>query len=347
MRQGSTEPRREDDEESRHSSTQLILFLLLSVLLLTLPWVVDHPVTLLVPVAFLVLPVTSGVVRSFLAEGYDMLSSAMRWFARHRQQPVNGHGQAPHVPPPHPHPQQAYHPAGGFQQPHGPAYMAAHPHAQPMRSAGPLHPPPSPGRGPAPMSPPPAPYAYEWTHSHPHAQPHPHPPTPGQGMRGPMAQAGPAPLGPSCPLPHAASDFSTPDLDFDSESDMDAQPQPMHHYPPGGPRLANGAQYAYQARPQHLQRQPHPGHPHPHPPPPPLPPQQAYAPQSRSQSPQPGQAPQRGPLGMQQRGPLPGAGPTPGLEDAQHECTIRNWDDAECMHRPNHRPLAELLSNGQ
>ncbi|GLI63229.1 hypothetical protein VaNZ11_006118, partial [Volvox africanus] len=74
--------RRVDDE---HGATQLILLLTLSVVLLTLPWVVDHPVTLLVPVALFILPITSEALRSLVLEGFALVFGGIRWFWRHRK----------------------------------------------------------------------------------------------------------------------------------------------------------------------------------------------------------------------------------------------------------------------
>lgn len=33
--------------------------------------------------------------------------------------------------------------------------------------------------------------------------------------------------------------------------------------------------------------------------------------------------------------------------EQQAECTVRNWESPDCSSRRGHKPLAELLSNGQ
>ncbi|GFR49113.1 hypothetical protein Agub_g10909, partial [Astrephomene gubernaculifera] len=133
-RQPASPEAHERQHEEEHSSTQLILLLTLSVVLLTLPWVVDHPATLMVPVALLILPVTSGAVRSLVSEGFALLSGGVQWFWRHRRQPSHGAPPSqpgvspapPRRPQPPPHHQppahDVYHPgaaASSWQSPTG------------------------------------------------------------------------------------------------------------------------------------------------------------------------------------------------------------------------------------
>ncbi|KAG2431923.1 hypothetical protein HYH02_013142 [Chlamydomonas schloesseri] len=393
-RPNAADSRREDEE---HGATQLILLLTLSVVLLTLPWVVDHPVTLLVPVALLILPITSGALRSMLSEGASLLFGGMRWFWRHRksapppqqqQQSHNGaafgglpgmhpnaaqhghgpqgsgmqgwgqhagnpaafgaphhhHGPAPQHHAPHPH-QSLPHPHPQ-QQPH-PAMRSADNHASAMRSvdlqgrpaAAPM--PQSPGRqqphqqqpwqAHAPHPPP--------HHQNKHAAPH-----LGQAWQQQPVGASMAPVA----MPHVAaaahashSDLNTPDLDFESDLEADAgvqaaaaqavsprgvpargaMPFPAHGpsaMPPQQPPMGQQLQ-------QHVPTQHH-----------------APAPQPAAygvHAPHPPPVPQQ----PQQLRPRPPAGPV----DPQAECHIRNWDEPECTARRGHRPLSELMNNGQ
>ena len=63
---------------------QITVLVAMSVLLLTVPWMKDHPVTLLVPLALCVVPATASVLRPLLAEVFMSLLGAAKWFMRHR-----------------------------------------------------------------------------------------------------------------------------------------------------------------------------------------------------------------------------------------------------------------------
>ncbi|PNH13005.1 hypothetical protein TSOC_000007 [Tetrabaena socialis] len=228
-RQGYTDDHTARQEDEDHSSLQVILLLTLSVVLLTLPWVVDHPITLLFPLALLVLPITSGAVRSLFGEGFSLLVSGARWFWRHRT-------QSPQAPPRAPRPQPAPAPAQpAFHPTHTMAPWQQQQQQQAMN----------------PQGQPPAAYAYEPWRASPSPLPHrpqlhpqrQHAPTPAgaraaspgarpQGsyqwsqrqQQAPLRAAAPlAPqiLGPFCRLPLPGPELDTPDLDFESDSDME------------------------------------------------------------------------------------------------------------------------------
>ena len=55
---------------------QITVLVAMSVLLLTVPWMKDHPVTLLVPLALCVVPATASVLRPLLAEVFMSLLGA-------------------------------------------------------------------------------------------------------------------------------------------------------------------------------------------------------------------------------------------------------------------------------
>ncbi|PNW79825.1 hypothetical protein CHLRE_08g368200v5 [Chlamydomonas reinhardtii] len=365
-RPSAADTRREDEE---HGATQLILLLTLSVVLLTLPWVVDHPVTLLVPVALLILPITSGALRSILSEGASLVFGGMRWFWRHRKTAApqqqqqaqhqahqqqhkgagfgglpgmhpssgaHGHGVQPngatgwphhlsggpcaygaphhHSPAlqshmPHQHHQHQPHPQ---QQQQHPAMRSGDHHARP---AAPM--PPSPGRQQQQQA---------WqalapsTHQHHHAAPHPT-----------QAWQPAAAVSHVAAVPHAShSDLTTPDLDFESDHEADAGATAFATQAGSRGTPAHGAmQYAGHCASamHHPLHQPAAYASHAVHPPPPQPVQQQQQPQQQPQ---------------QQR-PRPIAG----VVDPQAECHIHNWDEPECTGRRGHRPLSELMSNGQ
>ncbi|KAG2445479.1 hypothetical protein HXX76_000095 [Chlamydomonas incerta] len=239
----------------------------------------------------------------------------------------HGTAQQHHVPHAHhqhqPHPQQQQHAAMRSGDHHAPVMRSVDHHARP---AAPM--PPSPGRQSQQQT---------WQAHAPQPQQHQqHQPHPGQAWQ-------PAHTGvPVAAAVHAShSDLTTPDLDFESDLEADARipafaaqaspqgvstngampfaahgPGAMHqpvHQPPVGQQ-----QQQQQHMPHHAPAQPaafasHVAHP--------------PAPQAQPQKPQ--QRPR----------------PVAGTVDA--ECHIRNWDEPECTTRRGHRPLSELMNNGQ
>ncbi|GLC40222.1 hypothetical protein PLESTB_000227700 [Pleodorina starrii] len=308
--------RREDEE---HGATQLILLLTLSVVLLTLPWVVDHPVTLLVPVALFILPITSGALRSLVSEGFALISSGFRWFWRHRNA-GRVHASAQSTP-------RAALQRTPPQPAVGPTFVQSAQSARSWQSSGSFH-----------ASKQPEPWQRSASQlSYPagrgivdqHARMAPGMPpasAPGSCARvGGMPQAldwqgiahRPQPVVQTVvrQMPATVPELTTPDLDFDSDGEVEAavqgdvrsaasydRPYVNGPYVPGLAQALRDpercSQSVWQGGVQHAT---------------------AHRPPSRVRP----------------------------SSDQAAECTIRNWDQDACTQRRGHRPLSDLLNNVQ
>lgn len=75
---------------------QISVLMVMSVLLLTVPWMKDHPVTLIVPVVLFLLPATSQALRPMVAEAFGAVFSVAKWWFRNSHDDSAAHAQQQH-----------------------------------------------------------------------------------------------------------------------------------------------------------------------------------------------------------------------------------------------------------
>jgi hypothetical protein len=76
---------REQLADEDHSITQVTVMLGCGMLLLCIPWAVQHPSSLLIPLSLFLIPATGNVVRPLVLEAISDLARGARWFDRNTQ----------------------------------------------------------------------------------------------------------------------------------------------------------------------------------------------------------------------------------------------------------------------